>query len=85
MYKTVNITLKKFGLEKYANDVINSINHSWGSDFNESCMLLSNTINAPIRKLNSEYPDDDSNKIMKFGAYILKQKGASNFDDLKYR
>ena len=83
-YKIISTTLKKFGLEKYTNAVINEINHSWGNSFEESCELLTNTINAPIRKLNTEIPYDDSNRIMRFGAYILKQKGVNNFNDCKF-
>lgn len=82
-YKTISTTLKKFGLEKYTNAVIDAINHSWGNSYEESCGLLSNTINAPIKGLNSEIPNDDSNRIMRLGAYILRQKGVSNFDDCK--
>lgn len=83
-YKIISTTLKQFGLEKYINAVINEINHSWGNSFEESCELLANTMNAPIRKLNTEIQDDDSNRIMRFGAYVLKQKGVNNFNDCKF-
>lgn len=37
----------------------------------------------PIRKLNTEIPNnDDSNRIMRLGAYILRKYKCSNFNDL---
>ena len=82
-YKLIAVTLKKFGLEKYIKPVIDELSHRWGNSFEESCYLLSNTINAPIRKLNTEMPDsDDSNRIMRLGAYVLRKYKCSNFNDL---
>lgn len=82
-YKLIAVTLKKFGLEKYIKPVIDELSHRWGNSFEESCYLLSNTINAPIRKLNTEIPDsDDSNRIMRLGAYVLRKYKCSNFNDL---
>lgn len=78
----IALTLKKFGLEKYIKSVFSELKNSWGNSYRESCGLLSNTINAPIRKLNFEVGGDDSLKIMKFGASILRKFGVSNFDDL---
>ena len=82
-YKLIAVTLKKFGLEKYIKPVIDELSHRWGNSFEESCYLLSSTINAPIRKLNTEIPNnDDSNRIMRLGAYILRKYKCSNFNDL---
>jgi len=84
-FEIIANTLKHFGLEKYKNSLIKKIRKSYGISFKESCELLSSTSNAPIRKLNSEeFPnDDDSNRIMRLGAYVLKKYNVSNFDDLK--
>lgn len=82
-YALINKTLKQFGLEKYVAPVINDIKKSWGSSFEESCGLLSNTINTPIRKLNTDHPSEESNRIMKLGVYVLRKHKVSNFDDLR--
>lgn len=82
-YKLVATTLKQFGLDAYIADTMKEIKSKWGNSFEESCSLLSNTINAPIRKLNSEHPEEDSNRIMRLGAYILRKYGCSNFDTLR--
>ena len=86
-YKMISLLLKQFGLEKYKNDLINLINSKGRYSCNsvgESCYLLSNTSNAPIRKLNHEYPDDeDANRIMALGSYVLKKFKVSNFDELR--
>ena len=81
-YALISNTLHKFGLEQYRSSVMSELKRTRGYAFNESCRLLSNTSNVPIRKLNTEYPDEDSNRIMRLGAWILKNKGASNFDQL---
>lgn len=81
-YKKVADLLRKYGLEKYIEGTVSRLNKAWGNDFLESCNLLTNTINAPLRKLNTEFPGDDANKIMKLGAYVLRSKGANNFNDL---
>ena len=84
MYKTISAILKEFGLEQYKNDLVREIKTSYGISVSESCYLLSNTTNAPIRKLNHEFPnDEDANRIMKLGSYILKKFNASNFDELR--
>lgn len=81
-YKKVADLLRKFGLEKYIESTVSRLNRAWSNDFLESCNLLTNTANAPLRKLNTEHPGNDSNKIMKLGAYVLRSKGANNFNDL---
>ena len=81
-YALISNTLQKFGLEQYKPSVISELKRTRGYAFNDSCDLLSNTSNVPIRKLNTDIPDEDSNRIMRLGAWILKNKGASNFDQL---
>ena len=81
-YALISNTLHKFGLEQYRPSVMSELKRTRGYAFNESCRLLSNTSNVPIRKLNTEDPDEDSNRIMRLGAWILKNKGTSNFDQL---
>ena len=61
---------------------MSELKRTLGYTFNDSCKLLSHTSNVPIRKLNTEDPDEDSNRIMRLGAWILRSKGASNFDQL---
>ena len=80
-YILVSNLLKKYDLEKYKNLVFQNF-RSFGESPRESCYLLSNTMNAPIRKLNTEHGDDDSNKIMKFGADVLRKYKVNNFNDL---
>lgn len=80
-YKLIADVLKKYGLEQYKHDVFKEL-RGWGKSASESCSLLSGTVNAPIRKLNTEHGDNDSVKIMKFGADILRKFGVNNFDDL---
>lgn len=84
MYRTISSVLKEFGLEQYKNDLIKEIKTTYAISVGESCYLLSSTTNAPIRKLNHEFPDDnDANKIMELGSYILKKFNVSNFDELR--
>lgn len=84
-FSIVSNVLKKFGLEHYKDDLVKRMMRGYGTQFIESCELLSSTANVPIRKLNTdEYQDDtDASKIMEVGAYVLRKLGASNFDDLK--
>lgn len=81
-FALVSNTLQKFGLEQYRPSVMSELKRSRGYDFNESCELLAHTSNVPIKKLNTEHPYEDSNRIMRLGAWILKNKGVSNFDQL---
>ena len=84
-FALISNTLQKFGLEQYKTDVINHLKSTYYCSFNKSCELLSHTSNVPIKKLNTNYPDEDSNRIMRLGAWILKNKGVSNFDQLTER
>ena len=81
-YALISNTLQKFGLEQYKADVIKYLKSAYYYSFDESCELLAHTSNVPIRKLNTEHPHEDSNRIMRLGAWILKNKGVSNFDQL---
>ena len=81
-YALISNTLQKFGLEQYKADVIKYLKSAYYCSFDESCELLAHTSNVPIRKLNTERPYEDSNRIMRLGAWILKNKGVSNFDRL---
>lgn len=84
-FALISNTLQKFGLDQYKSGIIYALKHTRGYFFNDSCELLANTSNVPIRKLNTEYPDEDSNRIMRLGAWILKKKGVSNFLQLMRR
>lgn len=82
-YKLVVDMLQKYGLQEYKNDILQRFTYwGWGHRASESCNLLANTSNTPIRKLNHEIGGEDSIKIMKFGADVLRSFGATNFDDL---
>ena len=48
----------------------------------QSCNLLANTCNAPLRKLNHEVGDEDSLNIMRFAADILKKYKVNSFSAL---
>ena len=86
IYSFIADTLEKFGLKQYITPLIKQLQKSYGTNYKESASLLSNTVNAPIRRLNHDFPDDeDSNRIMKFGSYVLKNKNASNFDEISWR
>ena len=81
-YALISNTLQKFGLEQYRPSVMSELKRTRGYAFNESCELLASTSNVPLKKLNTKHPGDDSNRIMRLGAWILKSKGVSNFDQL---
>jgi len=80
--KIIATTLKKYNLAKYINIVRKELSGRWGNSYAESCNLLSNTCNAPLRKLNHEVGDDDSLNIMRFAADILKKYGVNSFTAL---
>jgi hypothetical protein len=77
----IALILKRFNLQGYTAQVINELKKS-RDNFNELCHLLSSTVNLPIRKLNTEIGDDESNNIMMLAAYVLKKYNCTNFDTL---
>jgi len=83
--KIIATTLKKYNLSKYINKVRKEMSGRWGNSYTESCNLLANTCNAPLRKLNHEVGDEDSLNIMRFAADILKKYKANSFSALPYK
>lgn len=80
--KIIATTLKKYNLSKYINKVRKEMSGRWGNSYTESCNLLANTCNAPLRKLNHEVGDEDSLNIMRFAADILKKYKVNSFSAL---
>ncbi len=77
----IALLLKRFNLQGYTSSVLNELKKS-SESYSELCHLLSSTVNLPIRRLNTEIGDDESNDIMMLAAYVLKKHGCTNFDDL---